>query len=415
MNLEKNYLIKEENSILIVLCMYLFYPSVQEIIWKITYMITGIIGIEPSRTVLNSIIWLIATFPMIKFSFRYIRIKDFFFFIILEAICAISFANTTYAGFAMNQWLTLSFCIVPAFLFGIRIKNFEGLLERLYYPAVISFAVTIVYQFLYANIQSSITNYFMNVSYKVLPAVLIIISNVLWKKRSILRIFLCICAVGFVISLGARGPILCILALVIFSYIKKVGLKKVTIIISLLVLVLFYVLSSKTTLDFINRQLSSVFGIDSRVIQMLSSGELLKSDGRDSLSEAVFTEIVENPFAIRGLYADRIATAGISNYEVYLFIDEMGVYVHNLVLELVLDFGIVIGGGFVIWLVIQILNKFIKSPDENFWIFAVFVSVTVVKLMVSSSFIIEKNFFFLIGMLVNPYLTEGFFCKDQNE
>lgn len=140
--------------------------------------------------------------------------------------------------------------------------------------------------------------------------------------------------------------------------------------------------------------LLKIFGMESRTMDMLTGNELFSTSTRDYIYELSLYYIKNNLYNIQGLFADR-----------YLLrlTDDWIAYPHNLILELMIDFGVVIGALLSIIIFIQYIIQIIKSNLEKRTVIGILATIVIIRLMVSSSYMIEGLFYTVVGLLLNPY------------
>lgn len=190
---------------------------------------------------------------------------------------------------------------------------------------------------------------------------------------------------------GTRGPVLCVMILfVLWNFIYQKEFKyRVEVIVGCIVLVLlnywgvFYRLLEKLSLF-----LQSIGIQDNRIMDMLFSGEIWDSSGRDGIFSTIWEAIMQRPLFGYGIGGDRILL-------------EKNSYVHNIILELFCDFGIIFGSIIFIYIMRIFIKSIFEKNSDFSGICLIIFSVTVIRLMISSSYIISPIFFLLIGMCLN--------------
>ena len=95
-------------------------------------------------------------------------------------------------------------------------------------------------------------------------------------------------------------------------------------------------------------QISSKIGLNSRTLNLLLSNNINHDSGRRELWAIVLSEICVSPFSIRGINAD------------YLLI---GIYSHNFIIELLYEFGILLGVPFIIYIIYAIFKTVISKNN----------------------------------------------------
>lgn len=151
------------------------------------------------------------------------------------------------------------------------------------------------------------------------------------------------------------------------------------------------------------------FGISSRTLTMLLTSTYSDDNGRDLVWSKALTYVKEKPVFGYGIGGDRALPLASWNLEQY---------VHNLVLEVFLDFGVLIGGAALIWLVYMIIKRIAGGSLVYYkGVIIVLVSLAIPKLFVSSSFWLEPLFWYLIAALLwqNGYFYYGGVEADDTE
>lgn len=190
---------------------------------------------------------------------------------------------------------------------------------------------------------------------------------------------------------GTRGPVLCVMILfVLWTFIYQKEFKyRVEAIVGCIVMVLlnylgvFYRLLEKLSLF-----LQSIGIQDNRIMDMLFSGEIWDSSGRDDIFSTIWEAIMQRPLLGYGIGADRLLLQKNS-------------YVHNIILELFCDFGVIFGSIIFIYLMRLFIKSIFEKNSDFSGVCLIIFSVAVLKLMMSSSYIISPILFLLIGMCLN--------------
>ena len=191
----------------------------------------------------------------------------------------------------------------------------------------------------------------------------------------------------FIFRYGSRGAILAYLIL-IFMYLlnklyfnKKYKLLLTYIISSMMVCYVFF----KTNFVELIFQKIAELGVKSRTIILFQQKEIHLS-GRGEIYKNVYNSILKDPFSVKGIFSDFFVT-GINNYS------------HNIILELLYQFGIILGG-FILFLILLIFFSSIyhkqKSPEDN--LLFIFAIISVVHLMISGTLWESVEFWTWIGL-----------------
>lgn len=231
--------------------------------------------------------------------------------------------------------------------------------------------------------------YSMGLGYALLPFALLAF-NEFMREGLPLRVRIVFCLYGLIISsgvviLGSRGPLVCIGCFFVLTILRWIvhGRRPLSTVIILLLLATM-LLSYRVILGFAAQVLS--MGGFSRtgylLEQFLQTGEIHLS-GRDELQAPLFDEVLDDPFAIRGIAADRVFA---------------GMNAHNLLLEVAFCFGILALAILTMFLLAYFV-KCLKAPIGRYGdLVAVFFSASVPSLMYSGS--LWDNMLFWIGTAI---------------
>ena len=133
---------------------------------------------------------------------------------------------------------------------------------------------------------------------------------------------------------------------------------------------------------------------------MMLEGELSDANGRDAVKELLLAEIEEDPFEIRGMFADRQATIGLIDIE-YGVVHVNGTYAHSLWIEILFQWGVFLGGIILLLIGWQVIKLVVKCDKEDACIVMLFVCMGVIHLFLSGSYLTNNNFFFLMGLAMS--------------
>lgn len=211
--------------------------------------------------------------------------------------------------------------------------------------------------------------YFMNFGFLLLLPVIIFFLENTWYSISLSLLFFIL-----IIVFCSRGPLIAVAIFAAYYIIRK---KKYFLLLSIVVLVMFGFTAFSSYLDSL--------GLFSRTIQMYMDGEMTAVSGRDEIQESIYRGIRDNPIIGNGLFGDRVLSMG---------------YAHNFFIEIICQWGIFLGGVFLISLLYEIIYVVIKLRDSQKDIFVAMMCVLFIPLMTSESYLQSPNFFTFIGLLV---------------
>lgn len=149
--------------------------------------------------------------------------------------------------------------------------------------------------------------------------------------------------------------------------------------------------SSQTVMTLIYNLFAS-HGINSRTLYYIAQGDILAVDQarQNIIWPTLIEKIKDMPlFKMYGAFGDRY------------FLASRWPYAHNIVLEMLLTFGWILGVLFIAWMVIQLIKVIRKNKDLNGLMTIAFGSFALCRLFFSSSFWMEPYFWGFIAMLVN--------------
>lgn len=401
----------------VILIMGLFYPALNNYIWRVVVAITGIFRVNFSNQVFNVIVWTLVLGYMV-FTSRNpkINFKTCIIAISFLLVALLSFILTDYEYFSASVFATLAIGTLSFFFQGslINLKRVSHM--HLYIAAIVTLMVSIIYSVYTVDSKNLSLEDNMDFAYKVLPSVIIIFSWIFTERRKTLAIIFSVIGTVFLILQGTRGPILCLAAFICLMMYKKYGLGKSFFKIGAIVVIVAFLLNSscvqKEIVKLTNKIDSS--GYSSRFITMTLNEELSDDNGREPIQEVLLEDIKESPIKIRGMFADRHATFGLFDTE-YDFGYIASVYAHSLWIEIIYDWGVFLGGIILIAIFIVILKAIRKTDINDSYIVMLFVCTGLVHLFISGSYLQSSNFFFLVGLAMNPSVNSMKLTKDEDK
>lgn len=136
----------------------------------------------------------------------------------------------------------------------------------------------------------------------------------------------------------------------------------------------------------------------SHIARKILSGNILASSTRDVIYEEAIYQIKNMGLNVYGLFGDRIRLDTFGHVGGYTTN-----YVHNIFLELLLSFGWIIGSICIIALMYRIVTRLFTKNNEYSTVVFALCCMFFLRLLVSSSFLIEGGFVLLLGVLHNRY------------
>lgn len=282
---------------------------------------------------------------------------------------------------------------LPMYVVGVslgKIKNRENIIKKMYYLSIITLLMSIIYRFLFGIAMDDITSKYvgnMDLAYKILPHCCLIAYYTI-KKKNFLNIICTIIGGGYLLMLGTRGAVLIYIALILFLLTNGKNSIKLFLKLSFLCGGMLLFIKSplyEKTLIFMYGK-AQQYGLSIRIFDKLLSEKISDSSGRNIIAEKVLEAINEKMIFGNGLCSDRVIA---------------GNYSHNIFLELWVEFGVFIGTGIVITIIIILFRgyKSARGKGEKGLILALIFSAFF-KLMLSGTYLDEKLLFFLLGLCV---------------
>lgn len=278
--------------------------------------------------------------------------------------------------------------IFPSFFIARAIRNPKIFLDYLNKTAYVLFLFGMIY-FLFYSMKgiNRGSGYDMMFGYQLCIGVLILLNKWIEEKKKYDLIFF-LAGIVMIVIKGSRGPILVLLIFLVLKFIysqvatgKKI--KYLFIIILTSTLVFIYQENIAQNLLYILDK----FHIYSRNITNILINNLESIDERKTISTMIIEKIILNPLGY-GVFSDRAIL--------------QGTYTHNVVLEMLLNFGWVIGSlalsGITLLIYFGLKNKVWTD------LVIIFASYTMAQLMVSGSYLLLSYFWIMLGVVLNAVI-----------
>ena len=301
----------------------------------------------------------------------------------------------------LNRYSSMFYAALPMIFIGncIEIRKVEKLF---YYISIINIISCSVYFLIYAQSASysgsAITDegHNMGASYNILPHV-IYVTWQMYKNRTFVNIALSVLGFLLIASFGTRGPLVCLIVfnafylLLIKRYNSPIKAKFIVLFISVNIIIFL------TQIMLFLGELVGSIGMSDRIFQIALDGNFIggESSGDERLYfiEVIKSMIIDTTnfwgFGLAG--CDRI----------------IGIYPHNIWIEILFSFGIIPGLTLIIILLYRIVKKFFTSKSETTRCFlALLLCSSILKLCFSFTFLTDPYFFMLIGFLFNNYSND---------
>lgn len=318
---------------------------------------------------------------------------------------------TLYSGFQYTSylvnWLGIIYILflstLPWYIVGRYTSNYQCVL---YYLKKYAFKISIVSTIIYLHKVYSGTTIVgdMALSYAFLPAVIISL-YAFFVDRKMLHLLNASYSITMIFIGGSRGPILCICSFVIMFLIANLKKHKL-LTFSISTITVLFVIFWENILVFLI-QIFRKYGLTSRTLIKLYAGTITSLTGRDFIQSIVKDLITENPLMGVGIGVERIT---IYN-KIYVgrgMYDKLSTsYPHNLFLEILVQFGVIIGGVLIIYILYNLFTAILKGNNDERNLVIIFIGIALMQLMVSSTYLQSQYFFYLLGIAITLVKGKG--------
>ena len=209
-----------------------------------------------------------------------------------------------------------------------------------------------------------------------------------FRRKRIDEIVLAILSFLLILLYGSRGVLVCIGIFVVAMVLLNNYKKTTKVLFSLLVVAIL-------ALYYPAMLLLNSFGVDSHIVSVSSSGgSIFFDEQRLALFQGFWERIIERPFGY-GVLGDRKLPS------MYGFSEKESIYPHNIVLEVMVDFGYIAGSIIVVIFLISFAKAVFssRSINQKHLLILLFCG-SFIKLLVSSSFWLDQFFFMLFGSII---------------
>lgn len=290
----------------------------------------------------------------------------------------------------MPQYILMLFSrFLPGLYFASAIEDigvaFDSLRKFLFIAYIYSFVCIIFFQIDY-----------MTFSYNLLIPCLIQGAQTIRSKR-ITDWIACFWLLFCVLFFGSRGSFVCIMVAAIVAllyYVMNASRKKKFFIMigSILVASIIAIYYWEIVL-FLYQLIPG-----SRNIGLLFHGRFFSSEGRHEISNLLLQDVISHPLQIRGIMSDRVRYIDIAGNISFTN------YAHNIIVELLHEFGLFIGTIINLAIIIRLLDTFFSLRNSSFEtksLYIIFVPTTYIMMLFSGSMFSLFQFWVMLGLIIN--------------
>lgn len=399
--------LKNRISTLIIIYV-LIWPAVLMYITPLFNKPLSLIGLATNQTQLQLVVNIIVLALCIISNGRYVGRREFYSVTLILIVIFIEFMIYGSKQFTVDRLLSLLLETVPYLIFAFSISEENINYKLVWKCAVVTLFINIIYTISQVNIGRNYNYENMDFAYNLLPSVLIILYGTIIKKK-IIDWILGIISVIYIIMQGTRGPIFCLVAFILLVKFKEIGLKKAFIPFVAFggAAIAFFESSIGNTALTAFASFIESRGFNARVINQMLTNSLGDDHGRAFIQEIIIKGIHERPIFGWGMFGDRFLTQGLYDYENRYSLGAGGTYSHNIVLEMLCDYGVIIGCGLFLFILTLVIRKYMNSSEVSARLIIVLICVGFIHLFMSGSYLLEQEFFFLIGICLRKNTKHG--------
>ena len=296
-------------------------------------------------------------------------------------------------------------CLI--YLFSRSLTEFKGLIRLLRWMApFITFAMFLLIVYFAINENTEYSQY---TGYMVLPAA-VISADALFDRFKFLHAANALVALMLIFISGARGPLACILLFTALKLMQLLLTKKkwkafiVWVGIFSLPFILFgYRLLFAVSQFIIER------GFSTRLLGYIAKDDVLNETGRDEIRNYVISLIGQHPLTGVGLGQDRMMINRFLGDPINLAI---GNYPHNFFLELLVQYGLIVGSAVIFLFLRMIYFSFKRSPDsETRNVLFIFFAIGFFPLLFSGSYLNAPLLFAYLGFATSNVTVQSVMKK----
>lgn len=321
----------------------------------------------------------------IKYIYNNLSGFDFNFLIFVLIIFCLETLLHPFNDEISKRAYTFFLNVFPCYFIG-RMIDINKIDKLLYYVSALGVLITSFYYLKYAQSQANIDteHYNMDGSYDLLRFSLYVISYAI-RNKTIYSSVVSLLSIMMIFSFGTRGPLVCVLVFIIsfiLFFVKFKHSKIIKVFFILLFICLYrYLDDFMLFLQILLRKLH----MSTRIVDKYFLDEIGVSVARDDITDKLLQVMNSSSFPFWG--------EGLCGSYKYV-----GIYPHNFFMEIFFSFGYFCGVIIILLLFVLLYRAMIKSRNliEKSFLLLLFCS-SIVKLMMSGSFLDESILFILIG------------------
>lgn len=317
--------------------------------------------------------------------------------IILFLVFAILFSGLVFNNwhmliemFCTGEWITIFFLFI---YFSVQ-DNYEYLYKTIIFIAFINvFLLIIAVMIGFYGYWSEFR--YMDFSHSIIIYWIFLLLEAFVQKNKFTIAYVIV--TGIIIALISNRAILItiFISVVIFSnlYLEKATKKKFNI---FLIGLLTFILIFFNQIMGICIKILSIFNINSYSLISFQLGDFFSSSSRLDIWSKCIDLILKNPIFGNGIGSDRIQLGGI------------GVYAHNIFIELWVDFGLIIGTIIIFLLIYSIYKYFMTSSKIQIYLILPYFITSFSILLLSKSIYNLPEFWICVALICNSFVKKKY-------
>lgn len=350
-------------------------------------MVSGVFGMFMGNTALITAVFylMMAVFILAQKDkiLNSITARDLLFWGMMAISALITFIafpqNTNVLMKNISMW-PMAFAL---YMIGKIIPNAKGVMRQIYKASRIGIIVAAIAYFTSLHT----TTKYMSFAYSVLPSVLGVAAAAFQEKKVSYWVFFGIgCALQFL--LGTRGPILFIVIYFIYKMYKFCDTPARKAVLFGGAVIAGGVVVTKSYMPLLQKLYDFLLGKNykSTILYLFLTNNTASMDGRGVIAKTVLSAVLENPLVGHGLCGDTIITGGA--------------YSHNILIEIVCGYGLVIGSILILAGVCYFISVYKASGRkyEARELLILTCASFMFKLFFSATYVGDLNFYFAMGI-----------------
>ncbi|WP_392885610.1 O-antigen ligase family protein [Eubacterium limosum] len=306
-------------------------------------------------------------------------------------------------AFLLDIYIQTLFSFVVGYTFCRNIDNYHLLKIYLECTAIVLIITQIFSIFILKENILMDKTYSQEQAYILLPAVIISL-NSLFDKITLVHLVNFFVGIWLIFMMGTRGPLACMLFFTLVRVLlKTMQAKRKYVIIGSVMIVTYGVYTYFTKLMEIALIISENLHLSTRSIIQILNGSFFMDSTRNVLKVFSIKLIQERPLFGWGMGNDRLKLASMFHYD-----DAIGWYPHNFFLEILVQFGVIIGFCFIVYIAyvifVNVFSKQIGYDEKN--VFLIFLAIGFFPLLFSGSYMTWTLFWAFLGFGVSGILYE---------